>query len=144
LVVTGIGAVATGLVAYALKLPYTLAAGLYTGALTNTPALAAAIDAVERAAPGSSGAVSVGYGIAYPLGMVGVVLLIQFLPRLARRNLSLEAQRWETEKQVESPGLVARQYHITNPNCAGKTVSQVNPHRLTQANISRIKHGQQV
>ncbi len=142
--VTVAGAAATVLVAYFLKLPYPLAAGLYTGALTNTPALAAAIDAVERVAPGSTGAVSVGYGIAYPLSMVGLVLLIQFLPRLTRTNLSQEAKRWEEEKKIESPGLEARQFRITNPNCEGKTVSEVNPHRLTLANISRVKHAEQV
>ncbi len=144
LVVTGVGALATVLVAYILKLPYPLAAGLYTGALTNTPALAAAIDAVERTAPGSSGAVSVGYGIAYPLSMVGMVLLVQFLPRLTRRDLRQEALRWEAEKQIESPSLEARQYRITNPNCHEKKVSEVNPNRLFAANISRVKHGDQV
>lgn len=144
LAVTVAGALATGLTAYLLKLPYPLAVGLYTGALTNTPALAAAIDAVERTAPGNSAAVSVGYGIAYPLGMLGVILLIQLLPRLTRTDLKAEAERWEAEKQVESPGLEARQYRISNPNCEGKTVAEVNPHRLTQANISRIKHGEQV
>lgn len=144
LAVTGAGALATGLTAYLLELPYPLAVGLYTGALTNTPALAAAIDAVERTAPGNSAAVSVGYGIAYPLGMLGVILLIQLLPRLTRTDLEAEAKRWEAEKQVESPGLEARQYRISNPNCEGKTVAEINPHRLTQANISRIKHGEQV
>lgn len=144
LAVTGVGALATGLTAYLLELPYPLAVGLYTGALTNTPALAAAIDAVERTAPGNSAAVSVGYGIAYPLGMLGVILLIQLLPRLTRTDLKAEAKRWEAEKQVESPGLEARQYRISNPNCEGKTVAEINPHRLTQANISRIKHGEQV
>jgi putative transport protein len=143
LVITGVGALVTLLVAAVLKLPYALAAGLYTGALTNTPALAAAIDSVERAA-GNSALVSVGYGIAYPLSLVGVVLLIQSLPRLMRVNLQQEELKWETEKQSQSPGLEARQYRITNPNCDGKKVSEVNPHRLTLSNISRIKHGEQV
>jgi putative transport protein len=144
LAVTGAAALAVVGVAAWLKLPYPLAAGLFSGALTNTPALAAAIAAVERTAPGASGAVSVGYGIAYPLSMIGVVLLIQFLPRLLRRDLRQEAGRWEQEKQLESPGLEARQYRITNPNCQGRRVSEINPRRLTQANISRVKHGDQV
>ena len=144
LAVTVAGALATIGVAAWLKLPYPLAAGLFSGALTNTPALAAAIAAVERSAPGFSGVVSVGYGIAYPLSMVGVVLLIQLLPRLLRRDLSQEAARWELEKRQESPELEARQYRITNPNCEGRKVSEINPRRLTQANISRLKHGEQV
>src|SRR5512136_2509560 len=70
LVVTTVGALATAAVGYWLKLPYELASGLYSGALTCTPALAAAIDTVERIAPGTSATVSVGYGIAYPFSMI--------------------------------------------------------------------------
>ncbi len=76
------GALATIAVAMIFKLPYELATGLYTGALTCTPALAAAVDVLERLNPGRSGLVSVGYGIAYPFSMIGVVLLIQLMPRL--------------------------------------------------------------
>jgi putative transport protein len=125
-------------------LPYQLAAGLFTGALTNTPALAAAIGAIERVASGAAGEVSAGYGIAYPFAMVSVVLLVQFLPRLLRRDLHAEAQRWQVEHAAETPGLEARQYRITNPNCDGKMVRQVNPHRMSLVNISRIKRDGQV
>jgi len=48
-------------------------------------------------------------------------------------------KEWLKEKSTESPGLEARQYRITNPNCAGKRVFEINPHRMSQANISRIK-----
>jgi putative transport protein len=55
------GGLATLVVARWLRLPSELASGLYTGALTCTPALAAAIDVVERVSPGASAAVSVGW-----------------------------------------------------------------------------------
>jgi putative transport protein len=144
LVTVGAGALATIAVQRWLGISYDLAAGLYTGAMTCTPALAAAIDAVSRFATGSSGPVSVGYGIAYPFSMIGVVLLIQFLPRILRRDLRVEEGHWKAEKERESPGLQSRQFLITNPNCDGKMVSEVNPHRMTLANISRIRHGAQV
>src|SRR5512145_1226754 len=44
LAIAGAGALAAGAVGVWLKLPYNLVAGLFTGALTCTPALAAAID----------------------------------------------------------------------------------------------------
>jgi putative transport protein len=140
----GVGALSAIAVGLWLKLPFELTAGLYTGALTCTPALAAAIDVVERLAPGGSAAVSVGYGIAYPFSMVGVVLLIQTLPRLLRKDLKAEEQRWLQERQSEAPDLQARQFLISNANCHNKTVSAINPHRMTLANISRIKRGEQV
>jgi putative transport protein len=138
------GALVTVGVAVLFKIPSDLAAGLYTGALTCTPALAAAIDVAERALPGSSAALSVGYGIAYPYSMIGVVLLIQFLPRLTRRKIPVEEKRWQEERQAEAPALLARQFLVSNPNCAGKKVSEINPHRMALANISRIKRGEQV
>ena len=144
LTMVGSGALLTIAVAYVLQLPFQLASGLYTGAMTCTPALAAAVDAVERIAPGTSAAVSVGYGIAYPYAMIGVVLLIQFLPQLLKRDLKVEEAHWADEKQSEAPQLEARQYQISNPNCDGKTVSQINPHRMTLANISRVKRKEQV
>jgi putative transport protein len=106
--------------------------------------LAAATDAVERIARGTSGDVSVGYGIAYPLSMIGMVLLIQFLPRLLRRDVRGEEAKWLEEKQVEEPSLQAKQFLISNPNIDGMRVSDVNPHRMSKANISRVKHGERV
>jgi putative transport protein len=138
------GALLTLGVAYVLHLDHSLAAGLYAGAMTCTPALAAAIDVVERITPGTSASASVGYGIAYPFSMISVVLLIQFLPRLLKRDLHQAENDWRQEKQTETPSLEARQYRITNPNCAGKTIFQINPHRMSNANISRVKRGDHV
>jgi putative transport protein len=144
LVIVTTGVLATVGVALLLHLPYDLASGLYTGALTCTPALAAAIDVVERIAPGTSASVSVGYGVAYPFSMIGVVVLVQFLPRLLGRSLQTEETRWLEEKRHETPGIEARQYLISNPNCEGKHVRELNPHRMSLSNISRVKRGEEV
>lgn len=138
------GALVTALVAYIWKLPFDLATGLYTGALTCTPALASVIDSVNRMGLGSSAAVSVGYGIAYPFSMVGVVLVIQLLPKLLRRDLQAEEARWREEQARETPGIVARQYRITNPNVDGRLVSEIDLHRLSTVNLSRVKRGEKV
>jgi putative transport protein len=138
------GALATLGLAYALKLPDDLATGLYTGALTCTPALAAALDVFARLLPSTSAAVSVGYGIAYPFSMIGVVLLVQFLPRLLRRNLRAEEQNWLAERQKEMPSLVVKQLLITNRNMDGKSLRELDPHRLAHVNITRVRRGDQV
>jgi putative transport protein len=138
------GAMVTALVAWIWKLPFDLATGLYAGALTCTPALAAAIDSVNRLGLGQSASVSVGYGIAYPFSMIGVVLLIQFLPRLFKRDLKAEESRWREEQAKEMPGIIARQYRITNPNVDGKQVSEIDLHRLSTVNLSRVRRGDTV
>jgi putative transport protein len=138
------GGLVTALVAWLWKLPFDLATGLYTGALTCTPALAAAIDTVNRLAVGQSASVSVGYGVAYPFSMVGVVLLVQLLPKLLKRDLHAEEARWREEQARETPGIVARQYRITNPNVDGRLVSEIDLHRLSTVNLSRVKRGDKV
>jgi len=144
LVVVGTGAVVTGLLAYLLNLPLALATGLYAGSLTCTPALAAVVDTLNRVLPEAAPLASVGYGIAYPYSMIGMVLLIQFLPRLLKRSIKAEEQLWLAEKAIEAPGLQARQFRVTNVNIDGQTVAELNPRRLAQVNISRIKHGEKV
>jgi putative transport protein len=73
-----------------LRLPAPLVAGLFTGSLTNTPALAGVLDTLQRTTPAGQGDVlltqpTVGYSLAYPagvLGMIGVILVCQFLWRV--------------------------------------------------------------
>jgi putative transport protein len=110
-----------------------------TGAIVTT-VLAAAIDTLNRVLPEAAPLVSVGYGVSYPYSMIGMVLLIQFLPKLLKRPILVEEKRWLAEKAIEVPGLQARQFRVTNVKIDGKNVSEVNPRRLAQVNISRIKN----
>jgi putative transport protein len=138
------GALATLGLALLLKVPDDLAAGIYAGALTCTPALAAALDVFARSASDMSAAVSVGYGVAYPFSMIGLVLLVQFLPKLLRRDMQKEEQNWLAERQRELPSLVVKQLRITNPNLDGKSLREMDPHRLARINITRVRRGDQV
>ncbi len=61
-----------------------LGLGLMSGALTSTPGLAAGIEVT------GSNLVLVGYGIAYPFGVVSVVLFVQLIPILLKVNLNEE------------------------------------------------------
>jgi len=144
LVIVGSGAILTALIAVLLKLSPALAAGLYTGAMTCTPALASVLDSLHRVLPAEAPLASVGYGIAYPFSMISMVLLVQFLPGLLKRPVKLEEREWLAQKAIEYPGLVAHQFRITNPNCDGRSVAEVNPRRLAQVNLSRVKHGERV
>jgi putative transport protein len=130
----------TALIARVMGLPAPLAAGLFTGAVTNTPALAAAIAAAGRVLPASANLVAVGYGIAYPFSIVGVTLFIQLMPRLLRRSVPAAEAEWLDQQRRERPALQVRHFRITNPNFEGVRLADVNPHRMTRANISRVRH----
>ena len=61
--------------------------GLLSGPLTSTPAFSAAKATVD---PMYEGAVSVGHGIAYIFGVIGVVLFVQIIPKLSHANMDEE------------------------------------------------------
>ena len=61
--------------------------GLLSGSLTSTPAFSAAKATV---APELEGLVSVGHGIAYIFGVIGVVLFVQLIPKLTKANMDAE------------------------------------------------------
>ena len=61
--------------------------GLLSGSLTSTPAFSAAKATVSEA---YEGAVSVGHGIAYIFGVIGVVLFVQIIPKLTRADMDAE------------------------------------------------------
>ena len=62
---------------------------MFAGALTSTPAFAAAQEAVGEANP-LYGNVAVGYAIAYPFGVIGVVLFVQIIPKILHANMDEE------------------------------------------------------
>lgn len=138
------GAITTIIMTKLLGFSDDVAAGLYTGALTCTPALAGALDVFASIAPDMDTAVSVGYGIAYPFSMIGVVILVQFLPKMIKKDLHAEESKWQAERQRELPMLIVKQYLITNPNINGCSLRQLDPHRLAHANITRVLRGKQV
>ncbi len=61
--------------------------GLLSGALTSTPAFSAAKATV---APEYQSLVSVGHGIAYIFGVIGVVLFVQLMPKVLKADMAAE------------------------------------------------------
>lgn len=67
-----------------------IVAGLLSGALTSTPAFSAAKACVGET---YEDLVAVGNGIAYIFGVIGVVLFVQLIPRLAKADMAAEREK---------------------------------------------------
>ena len=72
--------------------------GILSGALTSTPGFSAAKSAVAESA---EGLVSLGHAVAYPFGVVGVVLFVQLIPKFLKANM--EEERIKRKKGIEAP-----------------------------------------
>lgn len=89
-------AIAAGIAAVAgraLGLPSAITAGLFCGALTNTPALAAVLERLPSAVQSPV----LGYSIAYPMGALGLLLALAVARRRWRGDLDSTARRGELE-----------------------------------------------
>ena len=81
---------------FLLGIPSDVSAGMLAGALTSTPGLGAAKEAV--AVPGNA---SAGYSIAYIFGVVGVVLFVQVVPKVLKVDMEAERAKFTAAAGVE-------------------------------------------
>lgn len=116
-VIVGVSALFTCLCGIWFNVPAGISSGIFAGACTSTPALAAATESL----PGASGSgVSIGYGIAYPFGVVGVVLFVQLLPRLLHIDLNKEAQVMHSRQEAS---IISRLVRVNQPNLLGQNIA---------------------
>ncbi|MBR5278489.1 MAG: permease [Clostridia bacterium] len=81
--------------------------GVLSGALTSTPGFSAAKDAVIGAVDQGSleSLITLGHAVAYPFGVIGVVLFVQLMPKFLKVNMDkerelLKADSSEDKKQT--------------------------------------------
>ena len=91
-------------------------AGVYTGAITNTPGLSAAQQTVsDMGIEGASDRLAAGYAVTYPLAVVGMIMTCILLRPLCRINLKNEPSIETTlEAQPQKQATPTSQRHKVN------------------------------
>ena len=130
-----IGAVAAGAVGALLGLSRAFSVGIFAGALTSTPALAAAAEAAND--PN----VAVAYGLAYPIGVIGVVLFAQLIPKVFTSD---DARVTVIDKRDLDDQIHQRCFLVQNPGCTERPLGELALHDMVDANISRVMRGGEV
>lgn len=114
--------------------------GTLYGAVTNTPGLGAANEALSAANPnGVIPSIASGYACAYPLGVVGIILSMVAIKYLCRINLQREEEQLleaEAENPHEKP--FSMRLKVTNEFLAGHTLMEVNEFLKRDIVCSRI------
>lgn len=111
--------------------------GLLAGAVTNTPALGAAQEALKQVSPSDGKAVAdmaLACAVAYPLGVVGVILAI-----IVIRKFTAPAEYIKPIKGGDASTYIG-EFQITNPAVANKTIKDIMKHSSKKFVISRIWH----
>ncbi len=142
LMVLGILLLAAGLtvaLCKALDLNGPYAAGLFSGALTNTPALAAVLDSLKASGVGEASLASpvVSYSIAYPGGVIGMLLAVYVAFRWlghSNKKTSAQSQSEAQEKILES--WVVR---VTQAQAMKRNIYQLRQHGKLLVSFARLQ-----
>ena len=109
--------------------------GVMSGAVTNTPGLAAA---QQSATAVQADTMAMGYAAAYPLGVVGIILAMLIIKALFRINVKDEIKEIEEEQENSQlkPHIVT--FEVANNLIEGKNL--VDLHNIIQCNfvVSRL------
>ena len=127
-----IGTAMTVLLSYGLSIPLPDMVGVLCGATTNTPALGAAQQTLKQMGEPSSSA-ALGAAVAYPLGVVGVILAILVIRKILARPADMEEKETEDHNH---PYIAAFQLH--NPGIYNKTIKDLALYSHTKFVISRL------
>jgi putative transport protein len=142
-----VGALAVVILKFVTGIKATTLAGLFCGALTNTPALAATVEIARDLSKNLSPQMQnffvnspvVAFGLAYPFGVFGVILWLFIFNKIFKAK---KAEIRAEAAELEAERILSRTYKITNPGAIGKKVSEILEFaRDTGFALSRIQKG---
>jgi putative transport protein len=143
-----LGGVAVALALYYFAdLPLQVVVGLLSGAVTNTPGLGAAQQALKETLPdlvGTAETSGMAYAVAYPFGIIGIILTMILIRITLRISPAREAE--EFEKSHRPAGTIPDNYNIkvTNERLAGREVRELAALARADFVISRLLRGGEV
>lgn len=105
------------------RIPFPMIVGIMSGAVTNTPGLGAAEEALRQIHyTGSS--IGLGYAVAYPLGVVGIILSMVLIRVLFRIKLDNESEKLISQDDNAKEVPERMTLKITNKAIEGKTMKE--------------------
>ncbi len=129
-----------------LGLSGNVTAGLFAGSLTNTPALAGALETIKHVAPPALAdqllaEPVVGYSIAYPMGVMGVVLAISLAQKLWRIDYAAEGKRLKIAGAA-TEALRSATIRVAWPGAERQTIAALSRQEKWDVIFGRIKRGE--
>ena len=141
-----LGAVITVLISRFGGIEIPVAVGLFSGATTNTPSLAAAqeilagldVDSETLKHPG------LGYAVAYPFGIIGIILTMLLTKLVFSVRVESEEESFQQSQKEMADHPIWVDLTIENPNLDGLTIDEIHFFESMDVVVTRILHEGQV
>jgi putative transport protein len=139
--IVGLGVLVTIGIVYLGGIDMSVAVGLFSGGTTNTPALGAAQQALKNL-PSFTDELAkmpgLGYAVAYPFGIIGIILTMGVIKGLFRVQPSKEAAEFASQMQANASRPANMNIAVTNPNLDGLAIEKIPGMTNSTVVISRI------
>ncbi|EKN3345668.1 putative transporter [Yersinia ruckeri] len=138
------GCLVTAVIHKLFNVPLPIILGIFSGAVTNTPALGAAQQVLTDlgSSPQLVGQMGMGYAMAYPFGICGI-LLVMWLIRLGFKiNIDREAKDFDNRSGQNRELLQTMNVAVRNPNLDGLAMQDIPLLNSDEVVCSRLKRGE--
>ncbi|MDF1697928.1 MAG: aspartate:alanine exchanger family transporter [Saprospiraceae bacterium] len=132
---------------FALGLDAASITGIYSGSTTNTPALASVLDLVDRRADadaqGIKDALVIGYTYSYPMGVIGVMLVLKVMEKVFKIDYDQEKELLRKDYALEEE-LTTCSVQILNEEIIGHTLRDITNENKLSILFGRIASGDEM
>ncbi|MDE3932445.1 putative transporter [Glaesserella parasuis] len=143
--IVGISGILVILLHKIFDVPLPVILGIFSGAVTNTPSLGAGQQILTELGGESITAVmGMGYAIAYPFGIIGILLAMWLIRIIFKINVDKEADEFDSATNNKKDGLSTMNVRITNPNLNGLMLQELPDFELHEVVYSRIKRNDEL
>lgn len=136
--IVALGVLVTAAIVAVTDLPLPVALGLFSGAVTNTPSLGAGQEMLKQVGAGASELPGLGYAVAYPFGIAGILLTMVIIRLVLRIRTDDEVAAFERQRRADTTIIQTMNVEITNHNIDGLTVRELPGLAEIKVVISRI------
>ena len=141
MLVVFLGVVITIILHFVTGTPITTMVGILSGAVTNTPGLGAAQQANSDLNGIDAPEIALGYAVAYPLGVVGIILSLLALKYILRINTKTEEAEAERGLgHIQELTVRPISFEIRNEAIDGKKIKDIRPLMNRDFVISRVQY----
>ncbi|WP_127959499.1 putative transporter [Serratia microhaemolytica] len=138
-----LGGIVAAIIHKLFDVPLPIILGIFSGAVTNTPALGAGQQILTDLGsdPALIARMGMGYAMAYPFGICGILLVMWLIRLFFRINIEHEAQAFDKSLGNKRERLQTMNVAVRNPNLQGLAIKSVPLLNSDNIICSRLKRG---
>lgn len=126
-----------------LKTNVPVLVGMLCGAVTNTPSLGAANSALSAAGVDTS-LTGIGYAVAYPFGVIGIILVMILVRIFFRKNPDSASKEYAEELGKTRQEIISCSLSLDNKNLFGVKIKDIPGIQASGVVVTRLQRGDNV